>query len=225
MLKLSIGGITPFSTIDYPNRLSAVFFFQGCPFRCPYCHNSEFQEVKRGDYPFEEFASFLEERNGFLDAVVFSGGEPLLFPKEVETMSRFAKEQGYLTGLHTTGYNPENLKRLLEENLIDWVGIDLKSHREFYPEASGVEKNFFPQVVQSMELLKKHKIDFEVRTTVYEKIANEESLKKLFNEYKILEIEQPVIQIFSEKGFVDFKIREVVKNFMKKNSISAIIRG
>ena len=225
MLTLSIGGITPFSTIDYPDKLSAVFYFQGCLFRCPYCHNGEFQEIKKPQFPFSEFASFIKERKGFLDAVVFSGGEPLMFPEELEKLSEFARDNGYFVGLHTTGFAPEKLEYLLKNNLLDWVGIDLKSHRELYPVASGVEKNFFPETEKSIELLKKYSVDFEVRTTVYEAIADEENLNKLFEEYEKLGIESPVIQIFSEKGIVDGKIKEAVESFIEKNGFSAVIRG
>ncbi len=225
MNNLHIGGITPFSTLDYPDNLSAVFFFQGCVFKCPYCHNKEFQQVKKPTYSLEEFKSFLDERAGFLDAIVFSGGEPLMFIDELELLCGYSKEKGFKVGLHTTGYSPDRLKKLIDGKMLDWVGIDLKADRESYPFATGTEKNFFPETIQSIKLLKKSKIDFEVRTTVYREIANIESLKKIVDCYGDLEIYNPVFQVFSVEGKPDRDIELFLKTFKSQNNVEYIIRA
>ncbi|BBB31751.1 pyruvate formate lyase activating enzyme [Thermotomaculum hydrothermale] len=224
MEKLHIGGITPFSTIDYPENLSAVFFFQGCVFRCPFCHNSEFQEVKKPYYSFEKFKKFVEERQGFLDAIVFSGGEPLLFDKELVFLAEDSKKSGFKVGLHTTGYSPERLKNLLDKKLIDWVGIDLKSVKENYPFACGIDRNYFDETVESINVLKQSGIEFEVRTTVFKEIANSDSLREILNLYSVLGIETPVFQVFSVDGKPDKEIELILEKFKLENNENFIIR-
>lgn len=122
---LRVGGLTPLSASDYPDRLAAVVFCQGCAWRCTYCHNPHLLR-RRGsvEIPWTQVLSFLERRRGLLDAVVFSGGEPTLQPSLVQAV-RSAKAMGYLIGLHTAGIVPRVLERVLP--LLDWVGMDLKA--------------------------------------------------------------------------------------------------
>ena len=224
MDKLHIGGVTPFSTIDYPDNLSAIFFFQGCVFRCPYCHNSEFQEIKEPSYPLKEFKDFIKERKGFLDAIVFSGGEPLLFPNELELLCKLSKESGFKTGLHTAGHSPERLKKLLDKGLIDWVGIDLKADMESYPFACGIEKNFFDETVKSIQILKQSGVDFEVRTTVFKEIADVDLLKKVLETYNKLNIKTPVFQVYSEQGKPDKDIEIFLEKFKSESNLNFVVR-
>ena len=102
-IVLQVGGITPFTTIDFPGRLAAVIFCQGCPWRCQYCHNRHLLPAgENGKYPWEEVLRWLETRRGLLEGVVFSGGEPLLqrqLPEAVEQLHR----DGFEVALHTAG--------------------------------------------------------------------------------------------------------------------------
>ena len=122
---LRVGGLTPLSASDYPDRLAAVVFCQGCAWRCTYCHNPHLLP-KRGkeEIPWPSVIQFLERRKDLLDAVVFSGGEPTLHRALPEAM-REAKAMGYLIGLHTAGIAPRMLARVLP--LVDWVGMDVKA--------------------------------------------------------------------------------------------------
>lgn len=125
---LRVGGLTPLSASDYPDRLAAVVFCQGCAWRCTYCHNPHLLST-RGDaeIPWPRVLTFLEKRRGLLDAVVFSGGEPTLQPSLKDAIQA-VKQMGYLIGLHTAGIVPRMLERVLP--LVDWVGMDLKSDFE-----------------------------------------------------------------------------------------------
>ncbi|HET7297497.1 MAG TPA: anaerobic ribonucleoside-triphosphate reductase activating protein [Burkholderiales bacterium] len=122
---LRVGGLTPLSASDYPDRLAAVVFCQGCAWRCTYCHNPHLLSA-RGDaeIPWPRVLRFLEKRRGLLDAVVFSGGEPTLQPSLKDAIQA-VQQMGYLIGLHTAGIVPRMLERVLP--LVDWVGMDLKS--------------------------------------------------------------------------------------------------
>ena len=125
---LRVGGLTPLSASDYPERLAAVVFCQGCAWRCTYCHNAHLL-ASRGteEIPWARVVQFLERRTTLLDAVVFSGGEPTL-QRSLPQAMREVKEMGYLIGLHTAGIAPRMLERVLP--LVDWVGMDLKSDFE-----------------------------------------------------------------------------------------------
>lgn len=122
---LRVGGLTPLSASDYPDKLAAVVFCQGCAWRCTYCHNAHLLS-RRSDRQIEwgKITSFLERRRGLLDAVVFSGGEPTL-QAALPAAMREVKALGYLVGLHTAGIVPRRLKAVLP--LVDWVSMDVKA--------------------------------------------------------------------------------------------------
>ena len=122
---LLIGGLLPFTTIDYPGCLAAVLFCQGCPWRCRYCHNRHLLPQKGGSaLPWQDVLALLERRQGLLDALVFSGGEATLQAALPEAMRR-VRAMGFKVGLHTAGPYPERLRECLP--LLDWVGMDLKA--------------------------------------------------------------------------------------------------
>ena len=133
---LRIGGLTPLSASDYPHKLAAVVFCQGCAWRCHYCHNPHLLEKKSpGEIPWREVVAFLAKRRGLLDAVVFSGGEPTLQASLGQAMQE-VKAMGYLVGLHTAGIVPKRLQAVL--SLVDWVSMDLKSHFHGHEAVTGV---------------------------------------------------------------------------------------
>ncbi len=122
---LRVGGLTPFTSIDYPGKLSAVVFVQGCPWRCGYCHNPHLQP--RGEAagpPWAELRAWLRRRIGLIDAVVFSGGEPTIDPALGDAMDE-ARALGLAVGLHSGGIYPRRLQDVLPR--ADWVGLDLKA--------------------------------------------------------------------------------------------------
>jgi len=122
---LRVGGLTRLSAADYPGKLAAVVYCQGCAWRCGYCHNPELQPA-RGAHEIEwtEVLAFLGRRRGLLDAVVFSGGEPTQQSGLAPAM-REVKAMGYLIGLHTAGIVPRRLAEVLP--LVDWVAMDAKA--------------------------------------------------------------------------------------------------
>ncbi len=122
---LRLGGLVPFTSIDYPGKLSAVVFVQGCPWRCGYCHNPHLQP--RGAAPgpaWAEVMARLRRRAGLLDAVVFSGGEPTIDPALGEAMDE-VRALGLSVGLHSAGTHPRRLREVLPR--VDWIGLDVKA--------------------------------------------------------------------------------------------------
>ncbi len=189
--ELVIGGLVPVTTIDYPEHLSAVIFCQGCCWRCPYCHNYEILDSSvriPGSPTWEDVLAFLDKRKGLLDAVVFSGGEPLLQPF-ISTAIKQVRSRGFSVALHTNGYNPTLLRTILPD--IEWVGIDIKAPFSDYYKAissssSDWEKvkrhNFGNKVKESLDILLESGISFEARTTLDPRVISKAMLKSLAKE-------------------------------------------
>jgi pyruvate formate lyase activating enzyme len=162
MDPLRVGGLTPFTTIDYPGALAAVIYCQGCPWRCAYCHNGHLIPTQGdGGIPWGSVVEFLQARRELLDAVVFSGGEPTLQPGLGLAMEA-VRGLGFKVGLHTAGAYPARLRRILP--LVDWVGLDIKSLPEGYAEITGVSGSG-TRAWASLELLLDSGAAYEVRTT------------------------------------------------------------
>lgn len=128
-----IGGLTPFSSVDWPGQLAAVVFIAGCPWRCHYCHNPHLQARERHLH-WTQVMAFLQSRRALLDAVVFSGGEPLSEPRLPQLIAA-VRALGFKTGLHTAGIYPARLAAVLP--MLDWVGLDIKTTTSRYDTLTG----------------------------------------------------------------------------------------
>lgn len=169
---LLIGGITPFSTVDWPGRLACVAFLAGCPWRCPYCQNHALQSFSAATATEEELFSFLETRRGLLDGVVFSGGEPLAQEATVEAAAR-ARELGFEVGLHTCGGYPGRLREILPH--VDWVGIDVKAPWDAYERITRV-RGTGELALESLGLVLSSGVDMEARTTWHPSLLSPEDI-------------------------------------------------
>ncbi len=179
-MTVPVGGMTPLSTVDWPDRLAAVVFLRGCPWRCSYCHNPDLQRVPGPSHPWEEILDFLASRKGLLDGVVFSGGEPLLHPGLSEALHQ-ARDLGFDTALHTGGHHPDRLASLLRQGLVDWVGFDVKAPRADYDGLTGVAGSG-ERAFRSMRILVSSGIPYELRTTVWPVLFDQPKLMTLARE-------------------------------------------
>jgi len=160
---MKIGGLLPFSTIDFPGHLSAVVFCQGCPWRCNYCHNPHLLAAKgETEIAWEEVLRFLSTRRGLLDALVFSGGEPTMQPGLQDAIMA-ARGMGFKLGLHTAGPYPNRLMDCLP--WLDWVGMDIKAPFEEYEAITGVPDSG-NAARRSAELVRKSGVRHRFRTTL-----------------------------------------------------------
>ena len=176
MNNIVIGGVEKFSTVDYPDNMSAVIFLQGCAWKCPYCHNKELQQcLNKTDVDWDKIKTFLYKRKNLLDAVVFSGGEPLL-QDNIEFAINEVKAFGYKVAIHTGGIKPKLLSKII--NKIDWVGFDFKAPKEKYKIATGGIDSY-KQVKESLEIILNSNVDYEVRITLDPNILDLEDLKKV----------------------------------------------
>ncbi len=159
---LTVAGLIPFTTIDFPGKLAAVIFLQGCPLRCPFCHNRALQiEGTPTDIGWPEIDVFLANRRRQLDGIVLSGGEPLKNPQVLDLITQI-KNQGYQVGVHTSGVYPDILERALPS--LDWVGLDIKAPWDKYALLTG-RGQVAPLVQKSLDLLLQSGKAFETRTT------------------------------------------------------------
>ena len=177
---IRVGGVETFSTVDFPEKISAVIFKQGCPWRCPFCHNAFLQDANYDSgFIWERFIDFLNSRRKMLDGVVFSGGEPLI-QKGLAQAIQQVKDMGYAIGLHTGGCNPDHLSGVLP--LLNWVGLDIKAplNANHYSKAIGIKADTqIEKIEQSLELLIKSDIDFECRTTCDPRFLTIEDIKNI----------------------------------------------
>lgn len=174
---MKIGGFHKFSLIDYEGKISAIIFTQGCNFRCPFCHNPELviPELFGNTISFDEIQKFLEKRKGIIDAVEFTGGEPLLQDDIAEKIMQI-KEMGFLIKLDTNGSLPEILSGLTE--LVDYIAMDIKAPLEDYSEIAKVTIDKI-KLLKSIEIIKNKAKDYEFRTTLIKGFHNEERIQKM----------------------------------------------
>ena len=176
---MKIGGFQKVSLIDYPGRISAVVFTQGCNFRCPFCHNPELVDPERfADLiPEKEILSFLEKRRGRLDAVVITGGEPTMQPELIPFILHL-KAMGYLIKLDTNGTHPDLLAQMLDRKLLDYIAMDIKAPLERYG-AVTMTKTDHDRIRRSITLIMGSGTDYEFRTTAVKSLLAPEDLEEI----------------------------------------------
>jgi pyruvate formate lyase activating enzyme len=170
LASVIIGGFQRFSLLDYPGKLSAIVFTQGCNFRCPYCHNPDLVDPLRYQLtiPEEEILAFLKQRKGRLGAVTITGGEPTL-QKALLPFIRKVKAMDYVIKLDTNGSKPEVLSELINLGLIDYVAMDLKAPMHLYPVVTQVPIDG-SLIRESMDIIRNSGLDYEFRTTLFDKL-------------------------------------------------------
>ena len=177
---MQIGGLEKNSLIDFPGKLSSVLFFSGCNFNCPYCHNPELAlgcPSRPAAVNFEEICRFLESRRGFLDGVVISGGEPTLQSDLIEVCSRI-KQLGYAVKLDTNGSRPKVLKRLIDQCLVDYIAMDLKTDPLLY--TAYIQRNCDPApIFSSIQIIMQSGVDYEFRTTCVKPIVTRQTIENI----------------------------------------------
>ncbi len=171
-------GIDKFSILDYEDKISCVLFCKPCNFRCPFCHNGTTVLEADTTIPFQDILDFLNTRKGLIDAVVVSGGEPTLMPDLKEKITAL-KNMGFLIKLDTNGTNPQTIKELYEEHLIDYVAMDIKNSFEKYPLTTGTKCVDIEKIKQSINYLISSGIDYEFRTTLIDEFHDIEDIKKM----------------------------------------------
>ncbi len=177
--RMRLGGILDLSTVDWYGNASLIVFFAGCNFRCPYCQNSPLIPPDSGvEVGVEVLRERIEKNLILLDAVVFTGGEPTLQPEGVEEAARAVRDYGLKLMLDTNGSMPNIIERLLKEELVDRVALDVKAplRAEPYGRVIGLPEagaSMARRVEESLKLCNQYGVEIEVRTTVAPGISDD----------------------------------------------------
>lgn len=219
---LVLGGLTPFTTIDFPGRLAAVVFCQGCPWRCGYCHNPHLlprREAPDSDLSWQVVLRWLESRHGLLDGIVFSGGEPLLQRRLCDAVAS-VRQLGFATALHTGGAYPKRLQAVLP--LLDWVGFDVKAPFDDYARITGGDSGH--AALRSLELLLSSGVAYEVRCTVDPDLLNADDVARIGGQLHAIGICRVVLQQCRREGKTTGFPAQTMVDAMAAAGVSAELR-
>lgn len=175
-----ICGLNKTTLLDYPEHLAATIFTRGCDFRCPFCQNSSLVLPKRypNTIPAEEILAFLKKRASILEGICITGGEPTL-QKDLPEFIASIKALGFKVKLDTNGNHPDVLNYLLEENLLDYVAMDIKNSLQKYPVTMGIPDFSTEKIEQSVALLRSASISYEFRTTIVKELHTHEDMHNI----------------------------------------------
>lgn len=226
---MKIAGFQKTTLLDFPSKVAAIIFTQGCNFKCPYCQNSGLISHENEELiSEEEIFSYLNKRKGVIDGLVISGGEPTV-QNDLKIFIKKVKNMGFLVKLDTNGSNPDLLEELLNERLLDYVAMDIKNPLHLYEEVAGM-KPLAIKLKKSIELLKKSSIDHEFRTTI---IKNIHDIDKLFEICSYVDGNKMFLQNFEQsenvlcKNLESFSKEELllIQKKMKGKYPNVIVRG
>lgn len=218
-----ISGLAKLTLLDFPGRTACTVFTGGCNFRCPFCHNAPLVigDDVGGRLVEEDVLSHLRKRQGILDGVCITGGEPLL-QRDIADFIKRIRELGYAVKLDTNGSFPEKLISLVEGGLIDYVAMDIKNSREKYGETVGLSGFDVTPICESVDFLKKGKIPYEFRTTVVREFHEKEDFHAI-GEW-LEGAKKYFLQAFSDKGeLIQSGLHGVEKPEMQ--AFAALLKG
>lgn len=226
---MKIGGLQKLTLIDFPGKPAATVFLIGCNFRCPFCQNPELVDPEKSKkqpvISQREFFKFLDSRKDFLEGVCITGGEPTIH-KELFNFIKKIKQKGFLVKLDTNGDNPEMLEELLDNKLLDFVAMDIKSSPFNYNKTTG-KKIDLAKIKKSIELIKNKGIDYEFRITVVPNLVKKKDIEEIakwlkgikkfalqqFQNQKVLDKSFEKIKPYSDKIIKDFQ--KILKKHIK----------
>lgn len=203
---MNIYDINKLSLLDFPGRVSSIIFLSGCNMNCGYCYNSDLKIKSDARLSEEGVLEFLKSRIGKIDGVVITGGEPTI-NNELPSFIKKIKDLGLLVKLDTNGTNPRMIEYLIDNSLVDYIAMDIKTNPLKYSVVTNT-KNNIEDILNSVDIIKNSNIEHEFRTTVY----NIHTLDDLINIAKLVSPSKYFLQ--------DFKKNEKVsdKNIFSKDS-------
>lgn len=174
---MRIAGLQKLTLLDFPGKVACTVFTAGCNFRCPFCQNASLVLPERfgPELTQEEVLAFLRKRQGILDGVAITGGEPMLHA-DLPNFLRRIRELGFPVKLDTNGSFPERLHEVIDEGLVAYVAMDIKNAPALYAETAGVSALDLDAIDRSREILMEGRVDYEFRTTVVKGLHTAESL-------------------------------------------------
>ncbi len=218
--------------IDYPGKIATTVFTVGCSFRCSFCHNPELVIPAQFPVPnnmVEEFFQHLSKRKGKLEGVCITGGEPTIQPDIIEFIKKI-KKMGFLVKLDSNGSQPEVLKKIISEKLVDFIAMDIKSSQKGYGSAIGLKFDI-KKINKSVKMIMESGIDYEFRTTAVPGIHSQQDFEEIgkwikgaksyyLQEYRQRHILDPELKTKTAGKTLDLqKIKQILKADIKKVGI------
>lgn len=214
LVNINLAGLIKQSLVDYPGEIAAVLFTRGCNLFCPFCHNHHLviktSHPQPESIPLDIVLEFLRERQGFLDGVVITGGEPTIHPG-LPRLLTMIKAMGYLIKLDTNGTNPVMLDELLQQGLVDYVAMDIKApldHKNYSRAVGKLGAEEFLNIKSSINLLRNSGIKVEFRTTVVPALHTPEDIEEIARYLKGCELYS--LQQFNPTSTLDTNFGSVV---------------
>ena len=227
-----IYGLQRLSLLDFPGKTACTVFTGGCNWRCPFCHNASLVTGLSTieTVPEDDFFAFLKKRQGILDGVCITGGEPLLQPDIIEFIKKI-RELGYSIKLDTNGSFPGKLKEAVNSGLVDYVAMDIKNSPDKYPLTTGTADADMTAIYESAAFLMSGVVDYEFRTTVVKELHTQADFEKISEWLK--GAERLYLQSFTDSGDIlggNFSAHgkselEKFKLILEKNIPCVSIRG
>ena len=173
-----ICGLQKMTLLDFPGKVACTVFLGGCNYRCPFCHNAELFNGKPEEVmSTEQLLDFLKSRQGLLEGVCISGGEPTLTPG-LDTLLEKIKALGFAVKLDTNGSRPAVLKALVEKGLVDYVAVDAKNAPQRYAQTVGCPVDL-AAVEESLRFLISGNVPYELRTTLVQQLHDEDAIREM----------------------------------------------
>ena len=233
-MDINIKGVQKTSLIDYPGQVASIIFVSRCNFRCPFCHNPElvFNEIKEDIKP-EEVFDFLKKRKRWTGGVCITGGEPMLHKGLPEFMKEI-NNLGFKVKVDTNGTNPEMIKKIIDEKLVDYIAMDIKAPLDDYKKATKVNVDM-KAIQKSIDIIMNSGIKYEFRTTVVPGLFDEKDAEKIGkwlkgakkmclqqfrNQDKVLDEKFQGIEPYRPKKLKEFK--QILSKYIKKVEVRGI---
>lgn len=224
---MRIAGLQKLTLLDYPDHMACIVFTQGCNFNCGYCQNSSLIDfIGEGTIEEDEIFEFLKKRKGILSGVVITGGEPTV-QNDLKDFIKKIKELGYEVKLDTNGTNPKIIKELIDENLVDYIAMDIKHVLSNYKDVTKVNADI-KKLEESIGEVKR--IPHEFRTTVIKGIHDIDSLSQIIDhigEYERYYLQNFVMSdLVRDKSLLGFTKEELenIKNTLNKKYPNVDVR-
>ena len=215
--KLIVSDLTTFTHLDYPDHLACIVWLVGCNMRCDFCYNKDIVFSKNGSLSLQDVLDFLNKRVGLLDAVVLSGGEATThdlfnFCKEVKSL-------GFKIKLDTNGLNPNQVKLLIEKNLIDYIALDYKAPKSKFTTIT--HSNKFNDFSTTLDTIIKYDFPFEVRTTIHNDLLDYQDVNIIIDDlvqrgYKNHYFLQEFLDTGDNIGNISTSIKRLMKDKLSK---------
>lgn len=216
--KILVGGLQPLTMIDFPGRLASVVFTQGCNLRCRFCYNRTLlSDTTTDPLTWHSIIEFLKDRQGFIEGVVFSGGEPCLQPGILDAM-REVRDLGYEIALHSNGFFPEVVEQAISERLLQFVAVDFKAPFSKYEAITRLPVDVAPYA-RLADLLVDSGVKYEYRTTVHPGLLTDADILQMADWLVSKKISNYAIQKFKHGEALDASLPPVPANCIKASTL------